>query len=100
MGESPEAMVTMYHLDGDRLMMTHYCSLGNQPRMRAKKMAKDDKTLSFAFVDATNLTSPKDSHMHNLVFAFKDDDHFAQEWTMWKEGKTEHIATFEFERAK
>ena len=100
MGENEQAMVTMYHLDGNRLMMTHYCSMGNQPRMRAKNMAKDGKTLGFAFVDATNMSSSKDSHMHSLAFTFKDDDHFVQEWTMWKDGKTEHTATFEFERAK
>jgi hypothetical protein len=34
---SPDAsdMITMYTPDGDRLMMTHYCSANNQPRMRA-----------------------------------------------------------------
>ena len=29
-------MLTLYYLDGDHLMMTHYCSAGNQPRMRAE----------------------------------------------------------------
>ena len=100
MADDKEAMVTMYHLDGDPLMMTHYCSMGNQPRMRAKKMIKDGNTISFAYVDGTNMASAKDSHMHNLVITFKDNDHFAQEWTMWKDGKTEHTSTFEFERAK
>ena len=33
-GSEPE-MVTVYYPDGDRLMMTHYCSMHNQPRMRA-----------------------------------------------------------------
>ncbi|MBI4548724.1 MAG: hypothetical protein HY707_12130 [Ignavibacteriae bacterium] len=99
-GENQEAMITMYHLDGDRLTMTHYCSLGNQPRMRAEKTAKDSKTLKFSFVDATNMSSPKDSHMHNLVITIKDEDHFAQEWTMWKDDKADHSATFDFARVK
>ena len=29
-------MLTMYHRDGDQLMLTHYCRCGNQPRMRAR----------------------------------------------------------------
>ena len=30
-----EEMVTMYHPDGDSVMLTHYCAGNNQPRMRA-----------------------------------------------------------------
>ena len=29
-----DEMITMYHLDGDDLILTHYCTFGNQPRMR------------------------------------------------------------------
>lgn len=100
MKESPDAMITMYNLDGDKVMMTHYCSMGNQPRMRSSGLSKDGNTLNFKFVDATNLASPKDPHMKNLLVKFKDNDHFSQEWTMLMEGGTEHHAVFEFERAK
>ena len=31
----PMEMVSVYHLDGADLVMTHYCMLGNQPRMKA-----------------------------------------------------------------
>ena len=33
--KTPE-MLTVYHLDGKRLVLTHYCMAGNQPRMEAK----------------------------------------------------------------
>ena len=33
--EKHVTMHSMYHLDGDRLVMTHYCMAGNQPRMVA-----------------------------------------------------------------
>ena len=33
-GHGPENMISMFHLDGpNRLMLTHYCGAGNQPRM-------------------------------------------------------------------
>ena len=31
----PHEMVSVYHRDGADLVMTHYCALGNQPRMKA-----------------------------------------------------------------
>ena len=49
-------MVTGFHPDGDRLLMTHYCSLGNQPRMRADGLSDGGKKV--AFVTWTRATSP------------------------------------------
>lgn len=99
MGEHKESMVTIYHLDGDRLMLTHYCSAGNQPRMRAKQ-TKVETMLAFSFIDATNLASPQDQHMRSVVFAFQDNDHFTQEWTMRSKGKDSPPMKFDFERMK
>ena len=89
-------MVTLYHSDGKRLLMTHYCMLGNQPRMQG---AVDDKSVAFSLVDATNLPSRDAPHMYKLVMRFPDKDHLTHEWTMRASGldKTE---TFRFERQK
>src|SRR5437879_51499 len=38
-------MVTMIHADGDALLLTHYCMLGNQPQMKATPKA-GDKTVA------------------------------------------------------
>src|SRR5215831_13606332 len=32
-------MLSVYHLDGADLVMTHYCMLGNQPKMKADPKA-------------------------------------------------------------
>ena len=81
------SMISMYHRDGQKLMMTHYCAAGNQPRMRAGDLSADGRTLSFSFVDATNLAKAADPHMVKLVLTFADDDHLNQEWTFRTNGK-------------
>jgi hypothetical protein len=92
-------MVTVYHLDGGSLMMTHYCSSGNQPRMRATVAPGEVKSLDFKFVDATNLAKPTDGHMKAMSLAFLDKDHITQAWTWTKDGKDDSN-TFKLERAK
>ena len=92
-------MMTMYHADKGGLMLTHYCKLGNQPRMRADLPGSDAKTLAFHFVDITNLANPTDAHMHKVSFNFQDQDHFTQEWMLSKDGK-ELPHRFEFTRVK
>lgn len=93
------SMITVYHLDGDNLMMTHYCSAQNQPRMRAKPVKGGVDKIDFSFVDATNLSDHSDGHMRGLLVSFLDDDHITQEWTFLEEGK-ESPMKFEFERVK
>ena len=100
MNETPEAMVTMYTANGEKLMMTHYCSMGNQPRMKTDKVAADASKMTFTMFDATNLASAKDAHMTKLIVMFKDADHFSQEWSMTQDGKVAHVAKFDFERSK
>jgi len=92
-------MVTVYHPDGDRLLMTHYCSLHNQPRMRAEAATAESGKLIFDFVDATNMSSPDAMHMHRLAVTFEGKDRFAQEWT-WKSGEKEGTVVFRLERKK
>ena len=94
----PEDMITMFHVDNDRVMATHYCTAGNQPRMVASA-SPDGRTISFNFVDGTNIASPKAGHMDHLVITIADADHHTEDWTFVKDGKElkEH---FELARAK
>jgi hypothetical protein len=91
-------MITMYHPDGDSLLMTHYCSVGNQPRMRSRGLGEDGR-IDFRFVDVTNLGSKDDHRMTRLVLSFPDGDHLAQEWTSTT-GNEEHVGRFAFTRRK
>lgn len=91
------SMVTVYYVDGDRLMMTHFCSAGNQPRMRAEVAAGESKELKFEFLDATNLAKPTAGHIHRLRLTFQDRQHLAQTWT-WREAGKEKTDTFSLTR--
>lgn len=96
-GES--AMVSMYHLDGDRLMMTHYCGAGNQPRMRAGQIGADSREITFTFQDATNLQSADAGHMTGLTLTWQSKDRITQVWTYREKGK-DTTEKFELVRKK
>ena len=100
MGEKEGVMITMYHPDGDALMVTHYCSMGNQPRMRCSRPARDGNTFSFAYVDATNLASPDADRMEALTIVFRDANHFTQHWTARMKGELMKPVVFEYARGK
>ena len=71
----------MFNLDGpNRLVLTHYCSAGNQPRMAAT-VSPDGKTFTFEFFDATNLKTPDAGHMQRVVFTILDPNHHTEDWT-------------------
>jgi hypothetical protein len=94
---SGHEMVTMYYLNGADLMLTHYCRLGNQPRMRAEP-GEDAHRLAFKFVDGTNLKSTAEHHMHEATLTIADADHFKAEWASCKDGKTCHQVSFNLVR--
>jgi hypothetical protein len=68
-------MTTVYHTDGPDLRMTHYCGARNQPRLKASKIDLANGAVDFAFVDATNLSSPEAAHVTGLEVRFGDEDH-------------------------
>ena len=59
----PHEMVSLYTVDGPDLVMTHYCVLGNQPRMKADPNSSSDQIV-FKFAGGSNLDPKKDKHMH------------------------------------
>jgi hypothetical protein len=78
-------MVNMYHLDGDSVVCTHYCGVGNQPRMRCK--AGKEGEFDFTFESATNLKAPTDMYMGRLLVKITGKDTLVQEWTSYVDGK-------------
>jgi hypothetical protein len=98
-GHGPDNMISVFHLDGpNRLLLTHYCSAGNQPRMTASA-SPDGKTITFNFLDATNLDSPDAGHMQRVVIAMLDADHHTEDWTFNGHGQ-EKREFFDLHREK
>jgi len=81
----PHEMVTVYHADGPDLVLTHYCTEGNQPRMRAK--AAQGSRFDFAFDGGTNIDPKRDRHMHSAFLTLLGADEIRSEWTELAEGK-------------
>jgi hypothetical protein len=82
-----DTMVTVFHLDGDRLMLTHYCVARNQPRLVATSISADGRTIEFAFRDATNLRSRDAGHMNRAVYTIESTDRYRSRWTFSQNGQ-------------
>lgn len=83
---SPMEMVSMYHDRDGRLSMTHYCMLGNQPRMDLE--SSGEGKLGFAFSEANDL-DPSSMHMNSMALSFVDENHITQRWTMFQGGEAQ-----------
>ncbi len=81
-------MVTIYHLDGKDLVLTHYCAFQNQPRLKADPKAPANK-LVFLFTGGTNIDPAKDHHMHEGAITFIDPDTIQVDWQGWSDGKAD-----------
>lgn len=95
-----EKMVTTITPDRDRLLLTHYCVAGNQPRMAAAGVQQDGRTMVFTFIDGGNLASRDQGHMDKALYRLIDEDHFSTQWTWYEEGAERWMEEVVFERMK
>src|SRR5262245_8411748 len=82
---TPHEMVTVYHLDGDAVALTHYCTSNTQPRMRARGL--EGNALAFEFAGGTNIDPGATSHMHAVRLEFRGADELVSAWQNWKDGR-------------
>lgn len=85
--------ITMFYVEDDRLMLTHYCDAGNRPRMTGK-LLPDGNAVNFEFVD---ISGDPTFHMHDSRFTIVDANHHIEEWTFMMGGKPV-IARFDLKR--
>src|SRR5438093_3919773 len=97
--ESGAVMITMFTVDGDHLIATHYCSAKNQPQMMTSAITNVQKPLAFSLARITGLKSPDDWHNTGLTMIQEDNDHLTQEWTYQSKEKSGK-RTFRYTRAR
>jgi hypothetical protein len=93
-GSGHETM-TVFHPDQARVLATHYCAQGNQPRL-ALQTASPTRWV-FAFQDATNLPDASASHLVRLELALTEAGHLVRTETYLEKGK-EDVTRLELAR--
>lgn len=84
-GEAME-MISMYHMDGDNLLLTHYCALQNAPILKFEKSDKPGE-IKFIFHDGTNFDPKVDAHVHEGVMRIKDANTLESAFVSYSAGK-------------
>ena len=98
--EGHPVMVTVYYLDGKRLLLTHYCMAGNQPRMQAREFDPQTGRLHFDFVDGTGMSSKDAGHMHTATLKLTDATHISAKWAFHEGGKPTMTEESEYTRVR
>ena len=93
-----ETMLTLMHMDVDRLVLTHYCVARNQPRLELTEISEDGTRAVFTFLDATNLPSRDQGHMDKVVYEFKDSTSFSSHWTWYQNGTERWLEKIDLEK--
>jgi hypothetical protein len=83
---SPHEMTSVYYLDAGELVLTHYCAMGNQPRMKLVAGGQQGD-LRFDFVGGTNLDVATSTHIHGGRISMPAPDRFDADWHVWSQGK-------------
>lgn len=81
----PHEMVSMYHMYGDKLIMTHYCAAGNQPTL-IYKPGKEGKVLVFDFLRGSNMKAT-DMHIHAARIHLLSANEIKSDWIGWSDNK-------------
>ena len=93
---TPHEMISVYHDQGGKLSMTHYCGLGNRPEMSLTSSTPNEIKLDFS--GPADIDTAKDAHMHSLALTF-DGDKIIQNWTYYKDGAVAGNTTITLARA-
>lgn len=96
-GGPPNHEITIFYMDGDRLLATHYCDAGNRARLEGK-MSQDGKTSEFNFLDVAGST--KGGLIRRMAFTIVDANKHIEDFTfVMPNGKAVELRG-EFERTK
>jgi len=92
----PHEMVSVYHDEDGKLVMTHYCSLGNQPKMSL--MNSKGESIVLSDTKSSHKRLRKETHMHALTLTMKDSNKLVEEWTNYEKDKKKQMHTITLTR--
>jgi hypothetical protein len=96
-GRPPNHEITMFYLEEDRLLATHYCDGGNRVRWEGK-LSPDGKSIEFSFLDVVGGT--RGGLLKRMAFIMIDVNHHTIEGTfIMPDGKPVQMRG-EFQRTK
>jgi hypothetical protein len=96
---TPNEMVTIYHDDKkQRLGLTHYCGLNNQPKLTLIK--SEENALEFDLAQDAPIDAAYEPHMHALKLTFSGKNEMQQHWTQFAQGEKKKVVTLSFKRAQ
>lgn len=99
-GEPNDGMMTTFFLDGERLLMTHYCEARNQPTLIASMIDDADHSVLFRFHSGTNMASRDAGHMDSCRMRFVAADRVESRWTWYAKGKEKWMEAIESVRSQ
>jgi hypothetical protein len=95
--DTPNEMITIYHDDkNQRLGLTHYCGLNNQPKMVL--IGDTEKSLEFDLAPDAPIDAAREPHMHALTLTFAGKDEMQQRWTQFAQGAKKKVVTISYKR--
>jgi hypothetical protein len=95
---TPHEMTSVYYVQGDKVGMTHYCMLGNQPMMTLSK--SDDNSMTFEMKGNQGISSSKEPHMHGMTLTWVDAKHIKSQWVEYDNGKQTECVGFTLAKKK
>jgi len=87
---SPMEMITIYHDNKEgELTLTHYCMLGNQPKMVLKSAKQNE--LKFALSEDADIKVSNETHMNAVTIKLDGQNKMTQLWTKFEEGEAANV---------
>lgn len=96
-GGPPNNEITMFYIDGDRLLATHYCDAGNRSHLEGK-LTSDGKGVDFNLVEL--IGSKRGGFLQRLTFTVVDADRHVAELTFVQPDGKPIPLRGEFQRTK
>lgn len=96
-GGTDHEMVTVYHLDDEDFVLTHYCAVGNAPHM-VMQPSDDPKVVEFLCQGGANIDCAVTKHMHSGRYVFDDEGGYTTQWNMIEKGESVYLAKFKLVR--